>query len=158
MIRQREVDVRFLGVTLLLLVSWLATALHAAPDGQSPITFKIVKKAAGMTTAPPTVRLLSAAEQWTLRDARTWTGQNEREIFFTLTPASADASLPEVAVTAAGVEPVRVIVGKSDVPFTRQGDQVRFTLVRDTRNAMLLDQVLHDSEGGLPSAKKESPR
>lgn len=121
---------------------------HAA--GHAPITFKVVKKSAGMTTAPPTARLLTAAEHWMLRDGRTWSGQNEREIFFTFQAASADAALPEVAVTAAGVEPVRVIVGKTDVPFTRQGDQVRFTLVRDTRNAMLLDQVLPDSEGGLP--------
>ncbi len=132
------------------LVLCLVSATHAGPTGQAPVTFKIVKKSAGLTTAPPAVRLLTAARQWTLREERTWSGQNEREIFYTLVPASADAALPEVTVSAAGVHPVRVIVGKSDVPFTRQGDLVRFALVRDTRNAMLLNQVLPDSEGGLP--------
>ncbi len=137
-------------LTICGIVSCLAIAARAGPSGQAPVTFKIVKESAGMTTAPPAVRVLTAAEQWTLREGRTWSGQNGREIFFTLVPASADATLPEVTVSADGVQPVRVIVGKSDVPFTRQGDQVRFTLVRDTRNAMLLNQVLHDSEGGLP--------
>ena len=55
-----------------------------------------------------------------------------------------------MAVTAPGIVPFRVIVGKQDVPFTRQGDTVTFNLVRDTRNTMLLNQVLPDPEGGLP--------
>ena len=70
--------------------------------------------------------------------------------FFTLETGNPKAELPKVAVTAPGIVPLRVIVGKQDVPFSHQGDTTTFTLVRDTRNAMLLNQMLTDPEGGLP--------
>ena len=142
---------------------WLATALlfgQAVAMGPSPacaasakaavITFKVVKQSAGMASKTPELRLLSAADAWQVHLGPSWSGENPREVFFTVETDQAKAELPRVAVVAPGVVPARVIVGKQDVPFQHQGDTITFTLVRDTRNAMLLNQTFPDSEGGLP--------
>lgn len=122
-----------------------------AADGRpTTITFKVVKTTAGMAEGEPTLTLLSAADQWTVRREASWSGENRREIFFTVASNDPAAGLPQVAVKAPGIVPQRVIVGKTDVPFSHAGDTTTFALVRDTRNAMLLNQLLPDTEGGLP--------
>lgn len=127
--------------------TWLPSAAWAAAP-QGTITFKVVKQAAGMAAKAPEIRLLSVAEQWKIRRGPSWSGENLREVFFTLEPVQPKAELPRVAVDAPGIVPLRVIVGKRDVPFTSQGDTTAFTLIRDTSNAMLLSQLLTDPEGG----------
>lgn len=122
----------------------------AADIRPTTITFKVVKTTAGMAEREPTLALLSAADQWTVRREISWSGENRREIFFTVASADPAAEPPRVAVKAAGIVPQRVIVGKTDVPFSHAGDTTTFALVRDTRNAMLLNQLLPDTEGGLP--------
>ena len=123
----------------------------SAADAQTTaITFKLVKPTAGMASEKPTLALLTAANQWKVRQEISWSGENLREIFFTVTSTDPAAQLPQVAVKAPGIVPQRVIVGKTDVPFSHAGDTTTFTLVRDTRNAMLLNQLLPDLEGGLP--------
>lgn len=123
-------------------------ARAAAPS--TLITVKVVKQEAGMAAKAPELRLLSAADRWKIRQGHTWSGENLREIFFTLQTDDPKAELPRVAIDAPGVVPLRVIVGKHDVPFSRQQDTVSFTLVRDTGNGMLLSQTLPDPGGGLP--------
>jgi len=125
------------------------SAWAAAPNSVV-ITFKIAKQSAGMASQAPQVRLVSAADQWTLHTGPTWSGENPWELFFTLESGNPTADLPKVAVEAPGIVPSRVIVGKQDVRFVREGDTITFDLVRDTRNAMLLSQMLTDSDGGLP--------
>lgn len=127
-----------------------AVETQAADAPTTTITFKVVKASAGMAKEEPTVSLLSAADSWKVRQEVSWSGENPREIFFTVTSADPKAELPQVAVKAPGIEPVRVIVGKTDVSFSHVGGTITFTLVRDTRNAMLLNQVLPDFDGGLP--------
>ena len=136
-----------LGVILSV---WASSTASGAALKTTVITFKVVKQAAVIAAKSPDVRLLLATDQWQVHRGPTWSGENLREVFFALESSDPKADLPRVAVTAPGIVPVRVIVGKQDVPFTRQGDTVTFTLVRDTRNAMLLNQVLPDPEGGLP--------
>lgn len=125
-------------------------SLAAAAPGDTVITFKLIKPSAGMAPEAPDARLLSAADQWKIHRGPTWSGENLREIFFTVESSNPKAELPRMAVRAPGIVPTRVIVGKQDVPFTHQGDTTTFTLVRDTGNAMLLAQILPDPEGGLP--------
>jgi outer membrane protein assembly factor BamB len=147
----RSTRVALRAVLLLVLsVVVVRPAMAAAPAGKTVITFKLVKPAAGMARKPPEVRLVSQGEAWTVHRGPSWSGENPREIFFTVETRDAKAALPTVEVTAEGVIPQRVIVGKQDVPFQHQGDRTTFTLVRDTRNAMLLNQVFPDTEGGLP--------
>jgi outer membrane protein assembly factor BamB len=139
---------RIVPILCLAVVALAGTDARAA--GGTVITFKLVKQAAGMARAAPEVRLTTAGDRWTVHRGRSWCGENAWEIFFTVETADPKAPLPQVAVTAPGVVPTRAIVGKTDVAFTRSGDTTTFTLVRDTRNAMLLDQSFPDSEGGLP--------
>lgn len=141
---------RFLAV--LPVVGLLAAGARGLAAGPAPlvITFKIVKKESGTSTTAPSVRIVTHSDRWRVRDQRTWSGENEREIVFTIEADRADSPMPRVAVAAPGVEPTRVIVGKTDVAFERAGETVLFEVVRDTRNAMLIDQVLPDPEGGVP--------
>jgi hypothetical protein len=149
-IEPRHAVVRSAAIALVMLeTTWTASRLWAAAP-QGVVTLKVVKQTAGMASMPPEIRLLSAAEQWKVRRGLSWSGENLREVFFTLEPVRANAELPLVAVDAPGIVPLRVIVGKQDVPFTHQDATTTFTLVRDDRNAMLLSQVLPDPEGGLP--------
>jgi hypothetical protein len=138
------------GSLILGLVTVGPLPLLAAESGRTTITFKVVKTVARMAEREPTVALLTAADQWKVRQQISWSGENLREIFFTVEATDPAAELPEVAVKAPGIVPLRVIVGKTDVRFSHTGDTTRFTLVRDTRNAMLLTQLLPDPEGGLP--------
>jgi outer membrane protein assembly factor BamB len=145
------VNWRPVSLALCLAVAWAATSAEAlAAGGGTVITFKLVKQAAGMARTTPEVRLLTAGEQWTVHRGVSWCGENLWEIFFTVETQDAKTPLPQVAVTAPGIVPVRAIVGKTDVPFTRAGDTTTFTLARDTSNAMLLNQSFPDSEGGRP--------
>jgi hypothetical protein len=132
------------------IAAWTVLASSAFAVGATVVTFKIVKQSAGMCPTKPEMRLLSAADQWKPHDGPTWNGENPREIFFTLQTNNPKAELPQVAVSAPRIVPLRVIVGKQDVLFSHQADTTTFTLVRDTRNAMLLAQLLTDPEGGLP--------
>lgn len=138
------------ALSMLFLVTAFSGPASAAGSRPTAISFKLVKLAAAMAHRPPDVRLLTAADAWTVHRGPSWSGENPREIFFTLETRDPQAVLPQVEVTAAGAVPLRVIVGKQDVEFKHQGDRITFTLVRDTRNAMLLNQVLPDPEGGLP--------
>lgn len=141
----------WLVLTVLEILVVGGTATHAwAATPQGAITFKVVKQTAGMASQPPEVRLLSAVDQWKIRRERSWSGENAREVFFTLEEIRPKAELPRIAVEAQGVVPLRVIVGKQDVPFQHEGHTTTFTLVRDSRNAMLLTQMLTDPEGGRP--------
>lgn len=127
-----------------------ASSSVGAATPSALITFKVVKQAAGMATRAPEIQLLEATDSWKVRRGPSWSGENSREVFFTLEPTDAKAALPKVAVRTPGIVPIRVIVGKQNVPFERQGDTTTFTLIRDTSNAMLLTQNLPDPEGGLP--------
>ncbi len=140
----------FLFVCLSLLSGIPAPVASRSHTNPVLITFKIVKKSAGMTTSRPKVRLLTAGEKWQLRDGATWSGENEREIFFTIQATDRQAPLPRVAVTAPGIEPLRVIVGRQDVAFEQCADTTTFAVVLDTRTAMELEQVLPDLANGLP--------
>jgi hypothetical protein len=126
------------------------SSVWAATANATVITFKVVKQSAGIAQGAPEIRLLSAADQWKVHRGPSWSGENLREIFFTLETVNPKAEMPKVAVVAVGIVPLRVIVGKQDVPFTRQDNTTTFTLVRDTGNANLLAQLLTDPEGGLP--------
>ncbi len=146
------------GGILLGAACWIALASStlAASSNATVVTFKVIKQTASMAQWAPKVELLSAADQWKIHEGPSWSGENLREVFFTLESGKPRAELPKVAVEALGIMPLRVIVGKQDVPFEHQGDTTTFTLVPDTRNAMLLNQVLADPEGGSAGSTSTS--
>ncbi|NLF72545.1 MAG: hypothetical protein GX575_26215 [Candidatus Anammoximicrobium sp.] len=141
---------RLIQPTIVVVLASFTFAASAADRNATVVTFKVIKQTAGMARETPELKLLSASDRWNVHAGPSWSGENLREIFFTLETSDATAELPQVAVTAPGIVPVRVIVGKQDVSFYHRDDTTTFSLVRDTRNAMLLNQVLTDPEGGLP--------
>lgn len=114
------------------------------------LTVKAVKSESGRCTAPPALTALSNAERWRERKGDTWSGENDWEVFFTLTADKANPP-PRLAMTCPGVKVVRVIVGHTEVKFTASGDRVEFDAVPDRSNGMLINNSLSDSiGGGLP--------
>ena len=134
---------------------------RAAAPNATVITFKLVKQAAGMARTAPEVTLLSATDQWKVHRGPSWSGENDWEIFFTLEANDSQAKLPRVEVTARGIVPARVVVGKQDVQFShrrsiiaqkrrRSGEYVPGKRCRlyDLENRLALELTI-SSEGGL---------
>jgi hypothetical protein len=114
------------------------------------LTVKAVKSDPTRCTAPPTLAVISHADQWRDRKGDTWSGENDWEVFFTLTSDKTNLP-PRLAMTCPGIKVARVIVGHTDVKFTTSGDRVEFDAVADRSNGMLINNSLPDSiGGGLP--------
>ncbi|MCX6900289.1 MAG: hypothetical protein NT105_16530 [Verrucomicrobia bacterium] len=128
---------------LLLLIA----PLIAAGAESVYLTVKAVKSEPTRCTAPPTLSVLSHAERWHERKGDTWSGENDWEVFFTLT-ADTTNSPPRLAMTCPGVKVARVIVGHTNVKFTISGDRVEFDAVVDRSNGMLINNSLADPMGG----------
>ena len=138
----------FILKRLPFLAALLLPGIRESRADDITITFKVVKRTAGMAAAKPTVRLLTGGDKWRVRNEPTWSGENPREVFFTIQSPDSEAPLPRVEVAAPGVGPARVIVGRQDVGFVLRDGSIEFTAVRDTRKAMLLSQVLPDPGNG----------
>ncbi|OHE82976.1 MAG: hypothetical protein A2107_11675 [Verrucomicrobia bacterium GWF2_62_7] len=120
--------------------------------GAEPVylTVKAVKSEPTRCVALSTLNVLSHADRWHERKGDTWDGENDWEVFFTLT-ADKTNSPPRLAMTCPGVKVSRVIVGRTDVKFTASGDRVEFDAVADRSNGMLINNSLPDPIGsGLP--------
>lgn len=136
----------------MMILYGLALSLIVAPvllAAAEPVylTVKAVKSEASRCVVPPTLTLLSHADRWRERKGDTWSGENEWEMFFTLT-ADATNSPPRLAMTCPGVKVSRVIVGRTDVEFTASDDRVEFDTVADRSNGMLINNSLPDPVGG----------
>ncbi len=128
-----------------VLSSVLAAAMAGGADVE--LTVKAVKAAPSRCTAAPTLKILSQADVWHEHSGATWSGENDREVFFTL-KAEGKAAPPRLAMTCPGVKVARVIIGHSDVKFTADGDRVEFEAVLDRSNGMLINNTLTDPVGG----------
>lgn len=129
----------------LVLSSMFAVAMAS---GEEPVylTIKAVKSAPSRCTAPPALIVLSHADVWREHKGATWAGENDWEVFFTLT-AEAKASPPRLAMTCPGVRISRVIIGHTDVKFSVEGDRVEFDAVLDRSNGILINNTLPDPVG-----------
>jgi hypothetical protein len=120
--------------------------------GAEPVylTIKAVKSEPVRCTAQPALAVLSHADRWRERKGDTWSGENDWEVFFTLT-ADTTNSPPRLAMSCPGVKVARVIIGRTDVNFTASGGRVEFDAVPDRSNGMLINNSLPDPiGGGLP--------
>ena len=140
-------NLRTLSRLALLFISVAAMAAGAEPVY---LTIKAVKSAPSRCTAPPTLTVLSHSDRWHERKGDTWNGENDWEVFFTLTADTAN-SPPRLAMNCPGVKISRVIVGHTDVKFTASSDGVEFDAVPDRSNGILINNSLPDPAGsGLP--------
>ena len=132
-------------LSLLFLLFFVAAAMAS---GAEPVylTIKAVKSAPSRCTAAPALAALSHADVWHEHKGATWAGENDWEVFFTLT-ADGKASPPRLAMTCPGVKVSRVIIGHTDVKFTADGDRVEFDAVSDRNNGILINNSLPDPMG-----------
>jgi hypothetical protein len=111
---------------------------------------KLVKSVPGLCSSPPQMEFLSSAEGWKVTEKPHHNHENDWEILFELEHDAPKPPLPELAFYAPCARPARVIVGKTDVPFTSQDGRVRFQLVDDSRGAQLIEVVWRNPRGGWP--------
>jgi len=113
--------------------------------GAEPVylTVKAVKSEPTRCIAPATLTVLSHADRWHERKGDTWNGENDWEVFFTLT-ADKTNSPPRLAMTCPGVKVARVIVGHTDVKFAASEGRVEFDAVPDRSNGILGNNSLPD--------------
>jgi hypothetical protein len=149
---------------------WSLPLMIAAAPARPPeaprlvISVKVVKAEAGWCSKPATLEVISradgerplgeetpaAADNWSVLTGDGFQGENEWEVYWNLQAAAPDVPLPHVRLTCEGVDVRRVIVGRTDVPFQRDGDSVQCDLVNDVARGQLIQTVLPDPAGGLP--------
>lgn len=134
----------------------LAILLAVAPGAQTLaaepiiISVKLVKKEPGPSTALPRLEFLAEQSAWRVMEQPYHSGENDWEIFFEIKTDVADVPLEDLAFVAPGVRAARVIVGKTDVPFTQAGDRIRFRLVDDRARGQHMETKYESLRGGYP--------
>jgi hypothetical protein len=111
---------------------------------------KLVKTEARRCTSVPKLEFVGDGNGWRVT-AKLWhNGENDWEIFFELETDAEKPTLPEVRITAPGVKVARAITGKTDVPFTQQGDEATFRLASDQSVGQMMRVGYSSPRGGLP--------
>jgi len=132
---------------LLSLGLLLPSAIAAEP---TVISVRVVKDQAGRAASPPVLTFETGQGAWQIIDRPTFRGENDWEAYWELESARPDPPLPKVTVTLPGIGAQRVLVGKTDVPFTQDGDRVTFELVKDLSRGLGIEVVYRSPRGGLP--------
>ncbi|HPA19620.1 MAG TPA: hypothetical protein PLU30_17865 [Verrucomicrobiae bacterium] len=133
---------------LMALLATVATSPAADPNY---LTIKAVKSAASRCTIPPCIQTITGADRWHERRGPTWNGENDWEVFFTMSADQRDAPLPRLALVCPGVTVQRVVIGHTDVKFTPDAERLVFDAVPDRSVGTLINNTLPDPEGdGLP--------
>jgi hypothetical protein len=127
------------------LIAWLQDVSSAFSE--TSLTVKLIKDRPSSCTAPPEIELPG---QWQRIQKSFASGENECEIFFEIKSPLASPFLSRVTIVAPGVKVVRSIVGRTDVPFTQDGNRVSFQLVDDRSRGQLMQTDYQSPRGGLP--------
>lgn len=125
----------------------ICIAVPCAAAEPALLTIKAVKAAAARCTGKPSLQILSPAGNWRERTGPTWSGENDREAFFTLASDDTQAPPPRLAMTCPGASIARVIVGHTDVKFTEVNDRLEFDAVADRSAGTLINNTLPDPLG-----------
>jgi hypothetical protein len=129
-------------------IAWLLDVPLALAG--TTLTVKLIKDYPSHCTAQPEIKLPGDSGQWRRVRQPLCSGENNWEIFFEIESPLTSPSLSQVTVVAPGVRVVRSIVGRTDVPFVQNGDQVSFQLVDDRSRGQLIQTDYKSPRGGLP--------
>lgn len=141
-------------LTWIVLAILLAAAPAAVPQAPAAepiiISVKLVKKEPGHSTASPRLEFLAEQSAWRVMEKPYHSGENDWEIFYEIKTDVAEVPSEDLAFVAPGVDAARVIVGKTDVPFTQVGDRIRFRLVDDRARGQHMETKYESLRGGYP--------
>ncbi|MBC7920295.1 MAG: hypothetical protein H7Z75_04320 [Ferruginibacter sp.] len=131
----------FIGVILVCLPGLAAPVL---------LSLRLIKQSPSRCATSPTIVFLTEKVQWKRAEGAYFNGENDWEVFFELETDLEPLPLVAVEITLPGVKIARVIVGKTDVPFTQQGDRVRLQLLDDRNITGEIETLYHSPRGGVP--------
>jgi hypothetical protein len=140
--------IRRIAATGLALV--MSIAVGRLDASSVMLSVKLVKTEAGRCDHPPRLEFATHGDSWSLVDKAHHRGENDWEVYFEIETDAAEPPLAEAFFVVPGVRAARVIVGKTDVPFTQDGDLVRFRLVDDRSRGPLMQVVYRGPRGGHP--------
>jgi hypothetical protein len=121
-----------------------------AVQAENEYSVKIVKTAAGRSTAAPQLHFLADGDGWRVTKKPWHSGENDWEVYFELENDGTSPALPEVEIVAPGVKVARAISGKTDVKFTQEGNAVRFRLAQDRSLGQQFRIHYQSPRGGYP--------
>ncbi len=130
--------------------AWLATTLLlAGGSGDAAVTLsvRLVKTTAGRCTAPPRLELPAG---WRVIDQEWHNGENDWEVYWEIETTATPPAFGQVVAVAPGLAIQRVIVGRTDVTFSAEGDRTTFPLVDDRARGRMMLVNYRSPRGGLP--------
>ncbi len=136
-----------IAATVLALVMCFAVG---TVDASVMLSVKLVKTEPRGCEHPPKLEFATHGDSWSLVDKAYHSGENDWEVYFEIETDAAEPPLAEAVFIVPGVRAARVIVGKTDVPFSQDGDRVQFQLVDDRSRGQLMQVVYRAPRGGHP--------
>jgi hypothetical protein len=113
-------------------------------------SIKLVKTEAQRYRTAPKLGFVRDGDGWRVVTKPWYNGENDWEVFFELETDAQKPTLPEVRIVAPGVKVARAITGKTDVPFTQQGDETTFRLAPDQSVGPMIRIGYSSPRGGPP--------
>jgi hypothetical protein len=119
------------------------------------ISVKMVKAKPGFCTTMPQIKFPLSNTGWFLTSQLNkngdYDGENVKEIYFNIQSEATEFQPVQLTLIVPGMEAARVIVGKTDVPFQQQGEEVQFKIIDDRSIGQYMKDGNYQSPlGGYP--------
>lgn len=131
-----------------LLVGCFIVGILAEVANGAILSVRLIKAKPSRCAVAPTLQFLFKPTSYSLVPKEWYNGENDWEIFFEIETEDKNIPLEQLSITAKGVEVLRAIVGRTDVPFTKLGDDYQFKLVDDTRDGRHVQTSYQNPKGG----------
>ncbi|MFC1714543.1 hypothetical protein ACFL6S_12825 [Candidatus Poribacteria bacterium] len=141
-----------IGLIAIFCICYARTGFALEESNRVVYSVKVIKKEPKMSLTTPLIRILDNQEDWQKlneSDDR-WQGENLWEVYLNIATGQEEPDMPRVEIAFQGVEPVRAIVGNSDVPYKYEDGKVSFTMRDDRSVGQLIETYWKDPRGGLP--------
>lgn len=112
------------------------------------LTVKLIKDHLSRCSSMASIKF--PENKWHLINKPYFYGENDREIFFEIESDLSHPALSDVTITAPGVTILRAIVGRTDVPFKKDGNAYTLRLVNDKSEGQMMQTDYQSPRGGLP--------
>ncbi len=131
-----------------ILIGCFIVGLLAEAANGAILSVRLIKTKPSRCTQTPVLQFLSKPTSYSLVSKEWYNGENDWEIFFEIETEDKNIPLEQLSITAKGVEVLRAIVGRTDVAFTKFGNDYRFKLVDDTRDGRHVQTSYQNPKGG----------
>lgn len=112
------------------------------------VSVRLIKAKSSKCVVPPKLVFINQPSAYTIATKQWYNGETNREIFFEIETSDKNIPIETVEIEANGVIIERAIVGRTDVPFIKNGNQYKLTLVNDTTDGRHVQTAYQSPKGG----------